>query len=369
MMARINLRAAANNDCIITDDGDEDPYNLDLHIVSVFVLLIVSLLGTVFSIITTRIERLRINPIIIETGKFFGSGYVENASNNKRKKYFYHLFSRVVLATGFIHMLPPAMEALTHPCLPDSWNVYSAYAGLFAMLAALVMQFIEFSAHQRYQSRVQPIFNNKNGESKNQENTEMDCSVSRNGTISAQCDNTINHHHHHHHGAAFHDDNQSNKISTYLLEFGIALHSILIGVTLGATSESFVALFIALGFHQFFEAIALGAQIARLDRISLQSIILMVVVFVLTTPVGIAIGIGIHFTAYNPDSVAALLINGILDSVSAGILIYVALVNLITAEMGPGARSFHSLSKRLKLLYFVSLYAGVAAMAVVGRWA
>ncbi|CAF3217861.1 unnamed protein product [Rotaria socialis] len=349
MMARINLRAAANNDCIITDDGDEDPYNLDLHIVSVFVLLIVSLLGTVFSIITTRIERLRINPIIIETGKFFGSG--------------------VVLATGFIHMLPPAMEALTHPCLPDSWNVYSAYAGLFAMLAALVMQFIEFSAHQRYQSRVQPIFNNKNGESKNQENTEMDCSVSRNGTISAQCDNTINHHHHHHHGAAFHDDNQSNKISTYLLEFGIALHSILIGVTLGATSESFVALFIALGFHQFFEAIALGAQIARLDRISLQSIILMVVVFVLTTPVGIAIGIGIHFTAYNPDSVAALLINGILDSVSAGILIYVALVNLITAEMGPGARSFHSLSKRLKLLYFVSLYAGVAAMAVVGRWA
>ncbi|CAM4914126.1 unnamed protein product [Rotaria socialis] len=349
MMARINLRAAANNDCIITDDGDEDPYNLDLHIVSVFVLLIVSLLGTVFSIITTRIERLRINPIIIETGKFFGSG--------------------VVLATGFIHMLPPAMEALTHPCLPDSWNVYSAYAGLFAMLAALVMQFIEFSAHQRYQSRVQPIFNNENGESKNQENIEMDCSVSRNGTISAQCDNTINHHHHHHHGAAFHDDNQSNKISTYLLEFGIALHSILIGVTLGATSESFVALFIALGFHQFFEAIALGAQIARLDRISLQSIILMVVVFVLTTPVGIAIGIGIHFTAYNPDSVAALLINGILDSVSAGILIYVALVNLITAEMGPGARSFHSLSKRLKLLYFVSLYAGVAAMAVVGRWA
>ncbi|CAF3395551.1 unnamed protein product [Rotaria socialis] len=349
MMARINLRAAANNDCIITDDGDEDPYNLDLHIVSVFVLLIVSLLGTVFSIITTRIERLRINPIIIETGKFFGSG--------------------VVLATGFIHMLPPAMEALTHPCLPDSWNVYSAYAGLFAMLAALVMQFIEFSAHQRYQSRVQPIFNNKNGESKNQENIEMDCSVSRNGTISAQCDNTINHHHHHHHGAAFHDDNQSNKISTYLLEFGIALHSILIGVTLGATSESFVALFIALGFHQFFEAIALGAQIARLDRISLQSIILMVVVFVLTTPVGIAIGIGIHFTAYNPDSVAALLINGILDSVSAGILIYVALVNLITVEMGPGARSFHSLTKRLKLLYFVSLYAGVAAMAVVGRWA
>ncbi|CAF1295812.1 unnamed protein product [Rotaria magnacalcarata] len=350
MLTRINLRATANNDCIITDDDGEDPYNLDLHIVSVFVLLVVSLLGTVFSIITTRIKRLRINPIIIETGKFFGSG--------------------VVLATGFIHMLPPAMEALTHPCLPDSWNVYSAYAGLFAMLAALVMQFIEFSAHERYQSRVQPILKNRNDESNNKENIEIDCSASQNGTKSAQCDNTSDHHHHHHHhGAAFHDDNQSKKISTYLLEFGIALHSILIGLTLGTTTESFVALFIALVFHQFFEAIALGAQISRLNRISLLSIILMVVFFVLTTPIGIAIGIGIHYTAYNPDSVAALLTNGILDSVSGGILIYVALVNLITAEMGPGARSFHSLSKRLKLLYFVSLYAGVAAMAVVGRWA
>ena len=83
---------------------------------------------------------------------------------------------------------------------------------------------------------------------------------------------------------------------------------------------------------------------------------------------GIAIGIGIHSTAYSPKSVAALLVNGILDSVSGGILIYVALVNLIAAEMGVGARAFHVLPKRLKFLYFVALYGGVAAMAVIGRW-
>ena len=42
------------------------------------------------------------------------------------------------------------METLTDSCLPDSWNVYGAYSGLFAMLAILGMQLIEFLAHQRY---------------------------------------------------------------------------------------------------------------------------------------------------------------------------------------------------------------------------
>jgi zinc transporter 1/2/3 len=248
------------------------------------------------------------------------------------------------------------MEALTDDCLPDSWNVYGAYAGLFAMVAALIMQFIEFIAHQRYRTvkdpETHPLMNDKSEESRTREYIDMSESE----------------HHSHSHGLAFQDDIENRKISTYLLEFGIALHSVLIGLTLGTTTESFVALFIALSLHQFFEAIALGAQIARVDRISLRSAIFMVIFFSLTTPVGIAVGIGIQSKTYNPKSVLSLLINGILDSVSGGILIYVALVNLINVEMGAGAQTFHSLSKRLKFLYFVALYAGVAVMAVIGRW-
>lgn len=272
-------------------------------------------------------------------------------------------------------MLPPAMEALTSPCLPDSWNVYSAYAGLFAMLAVLVMQFIEFMAHQQYQAEVRPILSHQDSECHSKNDIPIEPRKSKGDVHSVQNGKTTpphdkhGHHHHHHHGAAFYDENKANKVSTYLLEFGIALHSVLIGLTLGTTTESFVPLLVALSFHQFFEAIALGAQIARLERVSLRSIILMVIFFVLTTPAGIAIGIGIHSGTYNPDSLASLLVNGILDAVSGGILIYVALVNLITAEMGSEAREFHSLSKKLKFLYFVALYAGVAAMAVIGRWA
>ncbi|CAF1241700.1 unnamed protein product [Adineta steineri] len=345
MSAASNFTTPRTNECILTDEEINYSYNLTHRIISIFVLLIVSFVGAAISVVSTRVKRLHINPIIINTGKFFGSG--------------------VVLATGFIHMLPPGMKSLTDPCLPDSWNVYSAYGGLFAMLAALIMQLIEFIAHQRYQSMKssKPYPINEGSKIKDQKPVQISV-VEIIPSTEELCDST-----HHYHGAAFQDDIQKHKISTYLLEFGIALHSVLIGLTLGTTTESFIALFIALSFHQFFEAIALGAQIARLDRISLRSTGMMVIFFALTTPVGIAIGIGIHTKTYNPKSIASLLVNGILDSISAGILIYVALVNLITAEMGVGAHAFHTLKKRLKLLYFIALYAGVGAMSVVGRWA
>jgi hypothetical protein len=56
-----------------TGDGDH-PYDLMLHIVSVFVILILSLLGALISVVSSRFKHVRINPVIINTGKFFGSG-------------------------------------------------------------------------------------------------------------------------------------------------------------------------------------------------------------------------------------------------------------------------------------------------------
>jgi zinc transporter 1/2/3 len=82
-----------------------------------------------------------------------------------------------------------------------------------------------------------------------------------------------NHHHHHYHhhdhsqhldqnavllhshllGLALPSDAQK-RISTYILEAGVAAHSVIIGVTLGvATGSEFTGLLVALLFHQFFE--------------------------------------------------------------------------------------------------------------------
>lgn len=93
----------------------------------------------------------------------------------------------------------------------------------------------------------------------------------------------------------------------------------------------------------------------------------MSVFFMLTTPVGTAIGVGISST-YNSQSSAALLAQGIFDSLSAGILIYVSLVNLLASEMIYDER-FKKMRKSTKVISFVCMYAGVAVMAIIGIWA
>lgn len=81
--------------------------------------------------------------------------------------------------------------------------------------------------------------------------------------------------------------------------------------------------------------------------------LLMGFIYCLTTPIGIAIGIGIHST-FNGNSPSAILAQAILDSLSAGILLYSAYVELIAMEMNHNPeflnRSFFS-----KFTCFISL--------------
>ncbi|CAF3508493.1 unnamed protein product [Rotaria sordida] len=331
---QVKLPRSASNSCEATGEESE-LYNLKLRFVSIFVLLIVYFLGASIPVLSACIKRLHIPSIIINTGKFFGTG--------------------VILATAFIHILPAAMDALTDECLPESWKDYEAYAGLFAMLAILAMQLIEFIAHHQLHRVLIHDINVVVEEGHAQPPTTPVENKQQHG---------------HSHVLSLLSDSHNHRITTYLLEFGIAIHWVLIGVMLGIDDGShFVVLFITLCFHQFFEAIALGAQISQLNNKSVLPAVFMVIFFSLTTPVGIAIGISVHLNTYNPKSLAALVTTGVLDSVSSGILIYVALVNLIAGEMGVGAHGFVALKKHVKFLYFVALYLGAAFMAILGRWA
>ncbi|KAF9124139.1 hypothetical protein BGW39_008417 [Mortierella sp. 14UC] len=184
--------------------------------------------------------------------------------------------------------------------------------------------------------------------------------------------------HHHHHGFA-HDSNgnkstsqqeqRSREIGTYILELGIALHSVIIGVTLGTTvGAEFVSLLIALLFHQFFEGVALGGRIASLQfkRSSFRPWLLSAW-FACSTPLGIAIGIGIRST-YEGESVTALIVQGVFDACSAGILLYTALVQLMSTEINSNV-AFREASKGSQVVQFFALWMGAAAMAIVGKWA
>jgi len=87
--------------------------------------------------------------------------------------------------------------------------------------------------------------------------------------------------------------------------------------------------------------------------------------FALTTPVGIGIGIGIS-RIYDENSPTALIVEGVLNAASAGILIYMALVDLLAADfMSPRIQQ----SGRLRLRANVFLLLGAGLMSLVAKWA
>ena len=59
---------------------------------------------------------------------------------------------------------------------------------------------------------------------------------------------------------------------------------------------------------------------------------------------------------------------GIFDAFSAGILIYVVLVELLTPHFTQ-SKWLRAQRRGVKLLAFLALYAGVTVMAVIGKWA
>ena len=78
------------------------------------------------------------------------------------------------------------------------------------------------------------------------------------------------------------------------------------------------------------------------------------------------IGIGVH-ASYNPNSGAALLAIGILDAVSAGVLLYAGIVELLVHDYMHGELA-RAKPGRVGVAV-ASLFAGAICMSVLGKWA
>ncbi|KAJ1660998.1 hypothetical protein IWQ61_000152 [Dispira simplex] len=340
------------DDCNALEEGS---YDVPKHIFAIILVLIVSALGAATPVLGARFPWLRIPPLALEIGKHFGTG--------------------VVLATGFIHLLPDALMNLTDPCLPEPIREYPALTGVLTLVAALLFQLIEFLAntysaghsHSHSHGPIHPVHPGT---------PTLSTAVTQIGGVSNKS-NQEKHVAHHHGGkeegsiTLTGEENTpisvSRRISTYMLEFGIALHSIFVGLALG-TSEGadFVTLLIALCFHQFFEGIALGSRIAELPYRSVWMPLGNAILVASTTPLGAVFGMGIR-SVYRARSAHTLIIQGVLNAVSSGMLIYTSLVNLIAEEFAQPA--FVALPGRYKFLYMMSLYFGAAGMGLVGLWA
>ncbi|KAF6146990.1 hypothetical protein GIB67_036709 [Kingdonia uniflora] len=158
------------------------------------------------------------------------------------------------------------------------------------------------------------------------------------------------------------------RLVSQVLEIGIIFHSVIIGVTMGMSQNQCTIrpLVAALAFHQTFEGLGLGGCIAQAS-FNPGTTLYMCFMFSVTTPIGILLGmIVFSMTGYDDSNPKALIMEGLLGSLSSGILIYMALVDLIAADF------FHnrmmSSEPWLNKICFIALVFGSFSMSLLAIW-
>ncbi|KAF6999804.1 hypothetical protein CFC21_015780 [Triticum aestivum] len=293
----------------------------------------------------------------------------------------------VILATGFIHILPDAFENLTSDCLPAAgpWKDFP-FAGLGAMVGAIGTLVVDTLA-TGYFTRAHLNKDRAHGSSAAVVDEEKQAAAAAAASELARHYHDDGEHeghvhlhthatHGHTHGSAAlvaavggaedEKDTIRHRVISQVLELGIVVHSVIIGISLGASQdpETIKPLVVALSFHQMFEGMGLGGCIVQ-AKFKARSIVTMILFFCLTTPVGIAIGFGIS-QVYNENSPTALVVEGSLNSVAAGILVYMALVDLLAEDfMNPKVQS----RGKLQLGINVSMLVGAGLMSMLAKWA
>ncbi|SPO20652.1 probable ZRT2 - Zinc transporter II [Ustilago trichophora] len=350
------------------DNGKEHE---SLRIGAIFIIWATSSIVTLFPIVTRRIPRLSINREAFDFAKYFGSG--------------------VIIATAFIHLLSPAAsdEELGSPCLSEDFQNYPfAFAfAMIAMFAVFVVEVIAYRVGSKYANKLaydphagghhhaiehggNHNLNHDHNESttgvKTLSEDDVEAAASRIGGSAAEA-KVVSDASSSTSTAVALSAQASEILGVMILEFGVVFHSIIIGITLGTTTD-FTILFIVIIFHQMFEGLGLGTRLAFLP-LGMKTWIPAVgaIIYGLVTPLGIAIGLGVRHT-FNANSTTAAYVIGIFDSISAGILLYTGTVELLAHEFIFNEKMRNAPLKKV-IISIVEMLTGAGLMALLGRWA
>ncbi|BEI86704.1 hypothetical protein CcaverHIS002_0700500 [Cutaneotrichosporon cavernicola] len=326
-------------------------FNMPMHIASVFIVLIISALGVYMPTIAGWFVK---NPNGSKS-----VGHLDAASFGREYGFWGNVFflarhfgTGVIISTAFVHLLYHGFLMWNDKC--HGTLLFAPVAPTIAMVGALITFALDFTASHAAEKRFgagSGLTSSTPAETPDISHTEKDM-VPHNGC----CPDAE---------AAILAWQNKELWRVLLLEAGIIFHSVMIGVTLGAdSSPSWTTLFIVIIFHQFFEGAALGARLALLHWLSRWRSFLQASMFMIVTPIGIAIGIGVR-QSFSANGRAALISIGILDSTSAGILLYTAF-KLLAADFVDGP--LKNANKKSLFASLFSLFLGILSMTILGRW-
>nr|ADC35581.2 iron-regulated transporter [Amaranthus tricolor] len=289
----------------VNDCNDKKSKALPLKIIAIVSILITSMIGVCLPLFSRSIPALSPDRNLFVIVKAFAAG--------------------IILATGFMHVMPDSWNDLTSPCLPHNpWRKFP-FTPFIVMISAYATMMMDSFSTAYYQIN--------DGD---------------------------------HNG----DDETSSllkeRVIAQVLELGIVVHSVVIGLSMGSSDNpcTIKPLITATCFHQLFEGMGLGGCILQAEY-GMKVKAIMVFFFSVTTPIGIVLGIVLQ-KVYNENSPTALIVIGVLNAVSAGLLIYMALVNLLASDFkGP------KLQNNLKLQFccYVLAFMGTAIMSFLAKWA
>lgn len=369
-------------ECSGADFVDE---HMELRVASVFIVLVLSAIGVFFPLLGLKNHIFHIPKILLFAVRFFGSG--------------------VIVATAFIHLLGDASEYLSEPCLGGIWQEYP-WATAFCLMGVWIMFTIELCVSEYvkhkglkrldgcsgcaelvldedsaephtdpyHQSR-RPLLHLHPAEQHLHLHQLEDLGASKsvqfaaaekmNTSLSETLERDME-------AATASDLSESTYrvlVSIFILEFGIVFHSVFVGLSLAIAQDEFRTLLVAISFHQFFEGMGLGARFAGAIWPKNQHWVpwALGLAFALTTPTGVAVGLGVRHT-YSEDSREALLTVGIFNSFCSGILIYNGLVDLMSQDFIHGDFLRACRWKKVAFAYSM-LTLGCLLMALIGKWA
>ncbi|KAK2597349.1 hypothetical protein QQS21_006046 [Conoideocrella luteorostrata] len=389
---------------------DKDEYNTGLHTAALFIIWFVSTMGCAFPIMAAKFPGLRIPRRFFFVVRHFGTG--------------------VLIATAFVHLLPTAFVSLGNPCLGDFWTKkYEAMPGAIVLAAIFLVVIIEMVFHpSRHISPAEIVARSASNQIKGEEATDSDGqpirdmgplrgrsssmaqglsqlnqAASRDGISNQEdleesaiakkdtveeCRESLDH-------GFLTPEQKRNKerLQCILLEMGILFHSVFIGMALSVSIGSdFIVLLIAIVFHrksrpghapfpvnrkqltlawphiETFEGLALGSRISVIEWGSKSwQPWLMALAYGCTTPIGQAIGLATH-TLYSPDSEVGLILVGVMNAISAGLLTFASLVELLSEDF-LSDESWRYLRGKSRVVACVLVFFGAFFMSLVGAWA
>ncbi|KAH7129884.1 hypothetical protein B0J13DRAFT_588137 [Dactylonectria estremocensis] len=330
----------SSEDSESTCERTDRDYNVKIRIGMLFVVLVASSVGVFGPILMSTFTPIKAN-LFLTVLKQFGTG--------------------VIISTAFVHLFTHATMMFTNECLGEL--EYEGVTAAVVMAGLFISFLIEFVVQRAMRWQAQ----------KKTETEEI--SASANAAASAEMANIT------------------------IMEAGIIFHSLLIGITLVVAGDSFfITLAIVIIFHQLFEGIALGTRIAALghgitfshhtdhghmhahdapigppvDRsqpstVPLSKKLFLASGFAIVTPIGMAIGIGVLdvFNGNDPNTLIAI---GTLDALSAGILVWVGLVEMWAHDwmLGGELTNANALTTALGMFGLVT---GMVLMSLLGKWA